>query len=361
MEPMKFLYSLFLISLVLCQSVFADNGQYRIGIIAPFSGDAASLGKYLKQGIEYGLESLPQEMQEKVLLIFEDDQLQATKTVSAYRKLRSLNQIDALIVAGSGSGHAVGPLAEKDGVVAVAIGASDKAVSSGKNFVFTHWISPEAETTLLCHEVAKRGYKRLAVVTSEQQGAIALEDALRAELKARHFDEYIVFSERFSPDTKDFRTALAKIRARKIDGIVATLLPGSLSSFAKQLREFKINADLFGYELFEDENEVKASDGALFGKWYVNADIADEGFRAKYQERFNEQPGFGVANSYDTIQILIKAVVEQGGDNSRIAHTLHTLKNYSGACGTYSATGDNRFDLPAALKIITNKGFEKLN
>lgn len=346
--------------LLLCRPVCADRGAYRIGVIAPFSGDAASLGRYLKQGIEFGVESSPKEMREQVQLIFEDDQLQSAKTVSAYQKLKSHDHVDAVIVAGSGSGHAVNSLAEKDGIIAIAVGASDKAVVAGKKFVFTHWVSPEAEAKVLVAEVEKRAFQRIAVIASEQQGAFALEEAMSAVLKDRGIANRIILSKRFTPDTKDFRTVLATIRSERIDGIVSILLPGSLSAFAKQVRDLKITAELFGYELFEDEAEVKASDGALIGKWYVNADVAGEGFLKKFEERFKEPPGFGVANSYDAIQLLIRAATEHHGENVRIAEALASVKDYHGACGTYSATGDNRFDLPATLKIVTAEGFKKL-
>jgi len=40
---------------------------------------------------------------------------------------------------------------------------------------------------------------------------------------------------------------------------------------------------------------------------------------------------------------------------------LHTVKDFNGALGTYSASGDNRFTLPAAIKVITADGFKKIH
>lgn len=349
-----------LLTIFVCIPVCAAENPYRVGVVIPLSGDAAGLGNYVQKGIELGLQSLPKEMQEKVQVIFEDDQLQAAKSVAAFRKLKSYNKIDAVFVISSGIGHAVAPLAEESGTVMLALGASDKTVAVGKKFVFTHWVSPEAEAAALVDEIIRRNFQKLAVVSSEQQGAAALEDALLARLKEKNLNERIVYSAKFSPDTKDFRVSLAKIRSAQSDGIVSILLPGSLSAFAKQTRDFKISAELFGFELFEDEHEVKASDGALIGKWYVNAEEPTKEFRDKYVERYKEQPGMGAANSYDAIQLIARAVSEFHGESAKIADYLRTLKDYEGASGRYSATGDNRFNIPAALKVVTKNGFEKL-
>ena len=40
---------------------------------------------------------------------------------------------------------------------------------------------------------------------------------------------------------------------------------------------------------------------------------------------------------------------------------LGGVRDFSGAAGTYSASGDNRFTLPAALKQIQNSAFVKLH
>jgi ABC-type branched-subunit amino acid transport system substrate-binding protein len=165
---------------------------------------------------------------------------------------------------------------------------------------------------------------------------------------------------RVLPDTRSFATEIAKIRAKGADGVAVCLLPGSLASFAKQARDLNLKAELFGFELFEDENEVAASDGALIGKWYINADEVNDSFRAKYSEKYGEQPGWATANAFDTLNLLADGLSENDSDNDKLVEFLRGVKNYKGAAGVYSASGDNRFDLPATVKIVTEDGFKKL-
>ena len=61
-------------------------------------------------------------------------------------------------------------------------------------------------------------------------------------------------------------------------------------------------------ELFEDENEVKASEGALVGQWYVNADSSTADFEREFQAKYKEFPGLASANAFDTLNIMADAV-----------------------------------------------------
>jgi ABC-type branched-subunit amino acid transport system substrate-binding protein len=210
----------------------------------------------------------------------------------------------------------------------------------------------------LAREVVRRGLKRLAFVGTEVTGAIADTDAAIEALKNRGSADEIVYRQNFASDHADFRSAVAVIKQRRPDGVVVVLLPGALSSFARQFRDAKVDAELIGIETFEDEAEVKAARGALQGAWYVNAADSTGTFIADYRLKYNEYPGWGAANAFDTVSLIAKAVSEVGQSSRAIRDYLRTVKNYAGATGVFSASGDNRFTLPAAVKRVTEHGFE---
>ena len=302
---------------------------------------------------------LPAEEKSKLELHFEDDQLLTAKSVSVFHKLKSTRDIDAVFVLGSGVGNALSPLAESSKTLMVAIGASDKSFAVGTKYVFIHWVIPETEAALMSTEIKNLGHKRIGIISNEQEGAIALEEALIGELEKQGLKDSIVISERVLTDTRDFRTIIAKLRAKKVDGIAVCLLPGGLSAFAKQTRDSGLKADFFGFELFEDESEVEASGGALVGKWYVNADDAGVEFQEMHKNTYGKRAGWAAANAFDTMKLVAEGINKLGKDNKKIAGYLRTLENYRGAAGVYSARGDNRFELPATVKIVTEDGFEK--
>ena len=348
------------IGFVFQASALAQSAEYRIGVILALSGTSASLGRYLQEGAALAYSELPAPQKERIRLLYEDDQFQPARTVSAYQKLKSTDKINAVLVLGSGSGNAAAPLAERDGTIMIAVGASDFNVVKNRKWVFSHWVTPEIESQVLAAELKRRGYSRIALVTHEHEGAVSCLKALEKEMDKAGLSGRIVLNERYLPSNVDFRTFLFKAKAKQADAIIELLFPGSISALAKQARQMQLKADLVGIELFEDENEVKASDGALLGQWYVNADTADAGFVSAYLRRYNKQPGWGAANAYDSIKLIAQAVEKSGPDNEKIALFLKSVKDYRGAAGVYSASGDNRFDLPATIKIVTAQGFEKL-
>ncbi len=333
---------------------------YRIAVLAPLSGDAASLGGYIRHAVELARDSLSHEEQEGIEVLYADDRMQPVQAVTAFKQLVSAKKINAALVVGSGVGHAVAPLAERDGVIMIAIGASDRSLTSGKTYVFTHWVSPQVEAVAMAGEIERRGYQRIAMISHEQQGVEAFNRALLGELKLRGLDRHVVLQSSVAMDTMDFGAFLTKARASRIDGLYAALFSGALSTFARKAREMGISAEIFGAEVFEDQHEVQSSNRALIGAWYVNADAADGEFVRRYQDRFHEYPGWGSANAYDSFMLVAAAVKKYGKNNSEIAEFLRAVKNYSGACGEYSASGDNGYGLPAAVKVVTASGFEKL-
>ncbi|RMG41177.1 MAG: amino acid ABC transporter substrate-binding protein [Candidatus Dadabacteria bacterium] len=364
---MREVLKLWLITLVAAFSGLAsaygannDPDQYSIGVILPLSGSAATLGNYVKNGIELAYNDLSPERKRGLKLYFEDDQLKSRNAVSAFQKLYSSERINAVFVLGSGIGNAVSPIAERKKVITVAIGASDGGIAIGKKYSFTHWVVPEVEAEVMAKELKKRDYKRLAIISTEQEGAIAVYNAVTAALKKHDLLIRIVLDQTFLPDVTDFRTYITKMRAKKVDAVIVLLFPGALGSFARKVREAGLKTDMAGIELFEDSSEVKASNGALIGQWYVNASDGQKWFRRRYKKAFGEIPGWGAANGYDALRIVEEGFFRYGADNDKIAEFMRTLKNYSGAAGTYSATGDNRFALPATIKIVTKDGFKSL-
>ena len=143
---------------------------------------------------------------------------------------------------------------------------------------------------------------------------------------------------------------IAKILRHKPEAISIILLPGQCASFAKQLRSSGYRGEIFGFEMMSDVNEIQAAGGALDGVWYVDGHSGDEDFIAKYTKAFGSDGNYGAGNGFDMVQILAKAWAGGARTGPALADHLRELKDYQGALGTYSATGDNRFTLAAVVR-----------
>ena len=69
-------------------SAESPHRKYRIAVIIPLTGPVASMGNYVKRGIELSYGGLPKEKQNALEIVFQDDQFDPTKSVTAYRHLK---------------------------------------------------------------------------------------------------------------------------------------------------------------------------------------------------------------------------------------------------------------------------------
>lgn len=355
---MQKLILILLISIIQTRLINAQSLPYKVGAILPLSGQVSNLGKFVQNGINLAYKNLDSTNKDKLEIIFEDDEFDPKKTISAYQKLKSTKNIDAVFVLGSPTANAINSITEKDKVILIAIGASDPNIVIGKKYSFIHWVTPDSLGEKLAKEIAKKKFKRIAFIVAEVSGCIADSQATIKYLKEAGYEEKDILEKRFIKDTTDYRSVLTQIKKQKYDAIVAVLFSGALSSFAKQLKELKVESELIGMETFEDEDEVKASNGAMLNSWFVNASDYTDQFKQLYRKEYGQHPGWATGNAFDSVNLIAEGVKINGNDNSKIKDFISELKNYQGATGTYSTSGDNRFTLPATVKKVTATGFE---
>lgn len=355
-----FFAALALITLALptTTSCWAETGtqRYRIGAVLPLSGDAAALGKASQNGMIMAHESLPPKDHERIELKFEDDALAPSRSVAAFRKLVDVDRVNAVICWSSGTCKVLAPLAEMAKIPLVAI-ASDAAVSRGRDFAVNFWVTPEEESRILLDEALRRGYRRIAIVSAIQEGVQACRDAFKLQNQER---VKILIDQELPADMKDFKATVTRIASLPdLDAVLVILMPGQIGTFTKQLRQLGSHAAFFGYESFEDKGELESSGGALIGAWFATASTGDTKFVSKYWEKFPNEVIVTANNGFDAVQLLSTAS-QSSRSGEDVAKYLRTVRDFAGASGTFSATGDNRFSLAATLKVVLKDGFKEL-
>lgn len=341
--------------LVLFNFVTEAEQPIRICVILPLSGDSQNLGNAFRNGVELALADLSMEQRQQLKIEYEDDGMDPKKTLSAFHKFLIAGKIDLLITYTSATSNAVAPLAEKNKITMLAI-ASDTDISKNRQYVFNFWVTPEEEARVTFAEVQRRGYKNITQITTAHNGALAVRNAFN-EIKGQHS---VNLSEEYPLDVKDFRTYITKLKALKPqpEAVMVALFPGQISVFARQLRDSGYQGEIFGWELFEDLDEVRASNGALIGSWYVNARDANADFNKKYTQKYGDVSNYSAGNGYDAVMLSLKALSE--GYRNNLNKFYSGFKDYQGVLGRYSAVSDNLFSLPVTVKTVTKDGFENL-
>ncbi len=317
-----------------------------LGVILPLTGRAATAGEAVKNGILLANESLESPLD----IRFEDNQLDNARTASIAQQFINVEHVDGLIVYASGPAHVVAPLAESASIPMIAMSV-DPRVSKDKAWVMIHWASNQKVADRLFTELKTRSLSRIAVVTTEVQGLLDMENYFLSRAKERGVT--ITSSQQFLPTEGDFRSAVLALKRQEPDAIFVNLYYGQAGEFAKQLVGRGVRSQLFSQFVLDDDNEVKNSAGALEGAFFASTANGDGSFDERYLKKFGKRAVLGGIASYD-ITLLFAQAFWNGASREVAMKLLKSMRNFEGKIGMYDALPDGTFDVPAELKIIKN-------
>ncbi len=288
---------------------------------------------------------------DRLKLIFEDDAFLPRNTVAAAKKLTTQDQVQALIVFGTNQGLAIVDFVESQRVPFISVNVN-RSVVKDKQYAVMLMPALEALTQKNIEEAQKRAYQRVAIIASQQDSCLLQRKIFEQSQKFE-----ITYSDEVPPTDIRFYEHATRIIAGKPDAVFLSVLPPQGSLIAKALREQGYRRELFGGLQMANLAERDAAQGALNSAWVVSGDdrSAAEYYKLATQ-KFRETPTAESVYTYDSIKLLLEA--EKSGDINKY---LHTVKDFVGYAGKYSADGANAFDIKVVAKEFTAEGFKYLN
>lgn len=318
----------------------------KIGVILPLSGDLSIIGEPAKHGAEMALANFPN-TKNKYELVFEDDQYDVNKTVTAANKLISIDKVNAIVTLGSAEGNVVKPLANKNKIIHFNTAASDQTIADGK-YIFNHWTPPQEEAKTLIAELLRRNIKKIAIFTTNNDGMIAISNELKQQLKETGIS--MVLDEKINVGNRDFRSQIMKLKNNLPDIIVMQNTPPELEILAKQIKESGIKTPLTSIEVFDTTSAPE-----LFkGYWYATVSDFTDKFATDFKNKYGSGPALTTGNVYDIIPLIITAAENTKGSPSsnNISAELLKIKDFSGAMGNLSINSSGAVISKAAIKIV---------
>ena len=339
---------------VLIYFLFAVGNSYsedriiKVGVSVPLSGPMSMWGTTIRNGIVLADKAL--DIANNVEFIIEDDQFIPKNAVSIVKKFIDVDQVQALLVFGSGSSLAVSPLAELNKIPMIGFGTASE-ISKGHQYSMIHWVTADPENSLVVSEVKKKGYKTVIVVSTIHDGMLALRDKFKQSLP-----DIVKGTVEVNPQEMDFMTIVTRIKTRNADAVYNLLLSPQSAAFSKQLRGIGFKGDLFSAHQVEDAKEVEASQGALVGTWFVSVNpLSDDSFISSYKKEFADSPKSGAGNGYDCAKMII-----EGAHQIDLNSYLHNLDDFNGILGIYSYNHEGYFEVKPVVKKVTTTGFERM-
>ncbi|MBQ9495340.1 MAG: ABC transporter substrate-binding protein [Treponema sp.] len=314
----------FVAAVLLAVSFFAgcssDSDSIKIGGVFPLSGSVAVYGVECKRGVDLAIEEINAAggiNGKQVTLISEDDEGNPDKSVSAFTKLTTRNNIKIVIGSlTSGCTQAITTHAQAGKVIQIAPAATAPAITNAGNYIFRAcFIDPFQGTVGGKFAAETLNAKRAAILYDVQNDySVGLQENFVASFKAN--GGQIVALESYSTNDVDFNAQITKIKNANPDVVYLPDYYGTVALLARQLRAQGIDAPLVGADGWDGLTEKAGNE--VLGGFYSNhyaADSTNEAvkkFVASFKVKYNANPTAFAVLGYDSMYMLRDAIVKAG-------------------------------------------------
>ena len=343
------------------------ENQFTIGAILPLSGNAAYYGEAAQKGINIARQRLEKEYPDiQIKIVYDDSQYTPKGGITAYHALRNNNELDAVITAASQVSLAIQPLTKEDNVLQMAIFASADKYSAPNDLTFRVSARNEIEAGELVKFINKKGYKTLGMLYLNNEFGKGFAETLKKRVNAASASK-IIAEEPYLLETKDFRTALTKIKEENPDAIFMVGLASQYSIILKQAEEMGIEAQFLTMRSAEDpvliENAGKLAEGLMytypFDAAKNNKNMRE--FTRSFKELYGTVPDAYAAEGYEGLKLTVLALIECNKEASCTWRYFGDLENYNSLFGdlSFDENGDVYYDF--FMKTIKNGEFVPYN
>lgn len=288
----------------------------KIGTIMPISGQIAAYGIQSRDAIKMAVEELNAKgglLGKQVELFVEDDENNPEKSMNAFIKLTTKDQVAGLVGAlTSKCSLAIAQDAQAQQVVMITPTSTNDTVTDAGDFIFRACYNDSFQGQV-CAKFASETLKaKKAAILYDNTNDYSKGLTKNFTAKFKSLGGQIVIAESYSSGDKDFNAQLTKIKAAAPEVLFIPDYYSTVSLIAKQVRSQGLTIPMLGADGW-DEITNNAGDEVL-GCYYSNhySPVANDpevkSFVSKYQKKYKVIPNALAALSYDATLILTDAI-----------------------------------------------------
>lgn len=325
---------------------------YKVGALLSVTGPAAWLGtperntvRMIEEKINEagGINGHPLEV------IIEDTVGDATRTVTAAKKLISKDEVLAIVgPSRSGTTMAVIPIVEEAEIPLISCAAAEAIVVPVKRWVFKT-PQKDSDAAIRIYEYMKeQGISKIAIIT----GTTGFGDQGRQQLKkfASEFDITIIVDETYGPEDTDMTAQLTKVKASEAEALVNWSIVAGQVIVAKNMRQLGMEIPLFQSHGFGNVKYAQiageAGEGIIFpcGRLLAVDSLAEDHpqkevltrYKKEYEAKYNEDVSTFGGHAWDALYLVIEALEEVGPDRGKIRDYIENKKGFVGTGGVFN-------------------------
>ena len=327
-----------------------------VGAILPLSGEVAWMGSAMSDGIRMALA----EGASKVMtVVFDDDQsVEKIPTISAANKLLN-GGAKVLFVTAVNSGAAISSVVDKNSTLVLVLQDSNKTILKMSKNIFGFGFSNEK----VGHDMAEFAVRnsvasRVAIVSARDEWSEVVADAFKERLIEK--GGHVLVHEKVLLDDSDFRTLIARLKAKNVESVYFPLYKGSIVSFIKQAREGRLAAQLLTAEGLS-EAEIKQLGEHAESIYLTNVWFDNPPFRQRYEKftgKSSKDVNLGhVAIGYDAVKFIEKVIVLSKAKGITLHDALPSVE-VNGELGATRFHEGRLSDRSQSIVVVKNGEFQ---
>jgi len=342
-------------------NLFAEQVDFKVGIVIPLSGALAEYGTAIRNGFEMA-KTENADLYSRINFVYEDSGYDGKTAVNALQKLKAEGSFDLYYLWGVSPTEAMLPIAVQDKLAVIAE-TTIKEATVGKEFVIRAARTGERIAMSIASELELRKVQNVSLLVT----LIPFYDDIVKHLKVILNKKNIKISNVIEvlPSEFNFKTFLLNHKRIKEEApIGAFLLPDQLITFYKQMDQLRMKNQTFNSDILDSSTIIKECPDTVNNAFFTQVGVVDT-FREKYKNTFKNDVHIGsAAQAYD-IAVLIKDLfgnLQNKLEVAEIINKISLISSRNGVTGNFvftdSLENGKELRMPVSMKMVRNKKIE---
>lgn len=328
----------------------ANSNTIKIGLNYELSGQVATYGRSLVEGIELAFEEINANggvLDKKIEAVKMDNKSETAESANITTKLATSEKVVMILgAATSGNTKAAAPLVNQYKVPMVSASATADDVTVDKNgkvreYMFKTCFSDSFQGVIMAKFAGEDlGAKKAAMlIDNSSDYSKGLADSFK-----KNYTGEIVAEEAYKSEDTDFKAVLTNIKAKNPDVLFVPGYYEEVGLIIKQARELGLDVPVLGGDGYDSPKLIElAGKDALNKVYYTNhyssQDTSEEvtKFRDAFKAKYNKEPDAFNALGYDLGYLAADAIKRAGkAEPEAIKEALAATKDFKAVTGNLS-------------------------
>lgn len=301
------------------------SSTLKIGVIAPLTGNQASIGKAVVEGIQSAAKIINASGGvggKQIELVVLDDRNMPDEAVSAAKKLTSEHKVSLILGSiGSSSTAAVQQLTMKQKIVLVTpVSMLPKLSQIGDQYFFRVTATANGREQSFGEFVSKKLNAKTVAFLASNEDLGRSTVAAATKLYEQFGNPKVVYTGYFDPSATDFNAELNRIKSMNPDALYIVANSVQAAMIVKQAKVLQVSATVLASGEAATQEFLRLSQGAGEGMyipvdWSVSFDDqASKKFLEAYQKDYNKLPETKFAvQGWEAMWIVAEAIKKVEG------------------------------------------------